>query len=84
MAKKKKKAKARKAKAGTFSAAMEALAAVGVPIQKFGKFDQNGTPVIDRAALDRLKSKLGKSTLRKARFVAFNAPFKRGSPISPD
>jgi len=75
-----KKAKARSAKAGTFSQAMTALRGANVPRTEFGRFNEDGTPNINEDALEKLKTKLGGTTWRKVRFVALNAPFKRQSP----
>jgi hypothetical protein len=78
----KKKAKARSAKAGTFSQAMTALRGANVPRTEFGRFNEDGTPDINQEALEKVKSKLGETAWRKVRFVALNAPFKRQSPTS--
>jgi len=74
---------AKRAKRGTYSHATQALAGARVPKQEFGQFHPDGTLKIDLKKLEALKKKLGKTTWRKVRFVALNAPFKRRSPISP-
>ena len=66
---------------GTFAEAMKALEGVGVPNQKFGQLNEDGTVEIDLNKLEALKKKLGKAAWTKVRFVALNAPFKRRSPI---
>jgi hypothetical protein len=68
---------------GTFRQAIKALGDAGVPKKEFGQFNSDGTISIDQKALEGLRKKLGRSTSRKVRFVALNAPFKRRSPTSP-
>ncbi|XIA64640.1 hypothetical protein ACFIOY_38540 [Bradyrhizobium sp. TZ2] len=76
-------AKAKKARTGKFGQAMQALKGVGVPQQEFGRLNNDGNAEIDLDSLEALKKKLGKAAVRKVRFVALNAPFKRRSAIPP-
>jgi hypothetical protein len=68
---------------GNFRQAMKALGTAKVPTKEFGKFNSDGSISINQKALEDLKKKLGKSTSKKVRFVALNAPFKRRSPTTP-
>ena len=70
-------------KQGTYRAAMTALGSARVPKTEIGRFNNDGSITINQKALEGLKKKLGKSTSKKVRFVALNAPFKRRSPITP-
>jgi hypothetical protein len=77
------KRKGAKARKGTFSEAVKALGDAGVPNKEFGQFNADGTVTINQEVLEDLRTKFGKDTLRKVRFVALNAPFKRRSQIPP-
>jgi hypothetical protein len=83
MATKRKRAKGRRAKVGTFGEAVKALKGARVPHKEFGQFNNDGTVKIDPRKLDRLKQRLGVAAGRTVRFVALNAPFKRRSPSPP-
>jgi hypothetical protein len=72
-----------KASKGNFRQALKALGTAKVPTKEFGKFNSDGSISINQKALEDLKKKLGKSTSKKVRFVALNAPFKRRSPTTP-
>lgn len=78
---KKSKAKKAKAKKATFTQAMQALQATGVPTEEFGRLNKDGTVEIDPNGLQALKKKLAPKVWAKVRFVALNAPFKRRSQI---
>jgi len=75
--------KAKRAKGGSFGRAMKALEDAGVPAREFGQFKDDGAPAINFSQLEGLKKKLGRGALKRVRFVALNAPFKRRSPIPP-
>jgi hypothetical protein len=80
-----KKSKARvakkKAKAGNYRQAVQALEAAGVPQQEFGRLKRDGTAEIDFESLEGFKKKLGTAASARVRFRALNAPFKRRSAI---
>ena len=54
-----------------------------VPEQEFGELNRDGTINMDLKQLEALREKLGDAAWSKIRFVARNAPFKRGSQILP-
>jgi hypothetical protein len=83
MAKRSTKRKGLKARKGTYSDAVKALGDAGVPNEEFGKFNADGTVTIDQEVLEDLRTKFDKESLRKVRFRALNAPFKRRSQIPP-
>ena len=80
--KKKKVTKAQGVGEGTYTEGMAALKGAGVPREKVGQVNADGTVTIDKNKLDKLKTKLGQAAWSKVRFVALNAPFKRRSPTS--
>jgi hypothetical protein len=73
----------KKAGAGNYRQAVQALDAVGVPQLEFGRLNPDGTAEIDFESLEGFKKKLGKLTSAKVRFRALNAPFKRRSATPP-
>jgi hypothetical protein len=60
---------------------MAAVEGTGVESAEIGQLTKDGTAVLDSAALEELKQRLGPAAWSKVRFVALNAPFARRSPI---
>jgi hypothetical protein len=76
----KKAAKARRGKVGEVSKARD------YHERTFGRLSKDGSAKIELETLESfkefLKRELGQESWGKVKFVARNAPFKRGSPIS--